>query len=102
MSKHTPTPWRYNEKYDQSDTLFFGSCGEKVIAFDAGDYDTEATCTCSDADAAYIVKAVNMHDEIVRLLEDIELLVRINAPMTDEDHMHQRIKKLIAKAKDTP
>lgn len=35
--------------------------------------------------------------EIIKLLEDIELLIRVNAPMTDGSAIHKAVKSAIAK-----
>lgn len=59
MTKHTPTPWVNN--------------GEGIIVCNDGDVFTMSTTLLDDkereANAAFIVKAVNCHDELVEALE---------------------------------
>ena len=79
MSDHTPTPWRVEEGAD----LIWGACNpDDHSSFGMGysivegkipgwkpykpDYDERA------ANAAFIVKAVNAYDEMVRILKAID------------------------------
>lgn len=52
----------------------------------------------ADAFAAQIATAVNCHAEFVKLFIDIEMLMRVNAQMTDGMPMHKAVKAALAKA----
>lgn len=63
MSKHTTTPWFYREKqgviFNKIDGPLGGSIDGVGVAFDV-----------SPTDAAYILKCVNMHEELVEALKN--------------------------------
>lgn len=62
MSEHTPTPW--------VQFAFDGKCDAIMPAGRDGDICTFRDAP-SDADAAFIVNAVNSHDALVKALEDM-------------------------------
>lgn len=92
---HTPTPWHMG---DDKHTSWFSILAMpkerggavKIIA----NMQTHAN---SEANAAFIVKACNAHQEMVNLLTDIELFMRVNAPMNDGCKIHKNIKSILAK-----
>ena len=65
MSEHTPTPWEIHEATSTRrgyDVQTAG--GEKLIVYDMK----------SGANAAFIVRAVNAHDELVGTLEMVSIM----------------------------
>jgi hypothetical protein len=89
---HTPTPWTTG-LYDAS--VAFTQIGVHV-AVCKPDLSLLAVCgpardEQSEADAAFLVRAVNAHEELVSLLKTMEYM----APNTE---LNNRIKKAIAKA----
>ena len=74
MSEHTPIPWKASD--DRKD--FIGQYGEKegwniwtedgtaVVAF------SPSYGACGEADANFIIKAVNSHDQLVEALKMLE------------------------------
>lgn len=77
---HTPLPWSFVPWHIEE--------GSPAVRAPAGYL---VTTTASDADAAFIVKAVNNHDALVKALE------RINSASFTEGTMHDAIRS----AKDT-
>ena len=59
MSKPTPTPWRYQGE------LSMGLMSYPIYT-ESGKYGHPATAT-SEQDAAFIVRAVNAHEELLQL-----------------------------------
>lgn len=55
MSAHTPTPWKISEF---GDGLSFISAADRAV-----------TQACRPEDAAFIVKACNAHDNLVRCMD---------------------------------
>lgn len=70
MTKHTPTPWCYKFSEDMN-----GYENENYVLYSeeenlcAGNYYSTPGIE-KEADAAFIVKAVNMHDELVKTLQE--------------------------------
>lgn len=68
MAEHTPTPWSATE---QRDWLEHSCCHDAAItAFENGKRQTIAEAHSSE-DAAFIVKAANNHDALVKALTDL-------------------------------
>jgi len=60
MSEHTPTPWKLSPWHIEE--------GPPAVLAPAG----HIVCTtASDDDAEFIAKAVNNHDRLVRMVEDL-------------------------------
>ncbi len=57
MSNHTPTPWHI-------ESVAVGAF-KSVVSLVSGTDGKVTNITCSDADAAFIVRAVNAHDAMV-------------------------------------
>ena len=63
--KHTPTPWNY------SSGMVWAGRGEEIAVARAA-RDDEATSPCErDANAEFIVRACNAHDELLEALRSI-------------------------------
>lgn len=62
MSGHTPTPWEADGITKEN--------GKKVYAgiYQVGNMRSAAICSAAYANAAFIVRAVNSHDELVAAL----------------------------------
>jgi hypothetical protein len=65
---HTPLPWKYTPDSKEKDGLWdviVGANGEQVIygiAYEGCSFENE------EADAAFIVRAVNAHEELLQML----------------------------------
>lgn len=65
-TKHTPTPWKHGfKRADESVVISSGGLGLTVAVVHQGAINN------AQANAANIVKCVNMHDELVDALIDI-------------------------------
>jgi hypothetical protein len=83
---HTPTPWRNGEKYIED---IYG--GDKFIAgVSVGFIKSQSDRDRVDADAAYIVRCVNAHDDLVAALQ--EMIIQFN----DISGANQKIGEKIA------
>ena len=60
MSNHTPTPWFVGKK---------GRTGQRVFATQQGTDGVVATGIENHANAEFIVRAVNAHDDLLRALQ---------------------------------
>ena len=74
MAEHTPTPWELFDDSGVTAIINPRACSSKReivfwTGFDASHYPKQAK-----ANAAFIVKAVNNHDQMVKALEEIEAL----------------------------
>jgi hypothetical protein len=100
---HTPTPWALGDSplcgngfctidaVDPTDGVGFIVC--EVYGIDHG----RIPCPTSEANAAYIVKAVNAHDKLV---EAARALIKYDATeYTDEEKWRLDYTDLLAKAK---
>ena len=100
MSEHTPTPW---------------ATKEEMIHAEDGDGRTIATMNHhqrghNDADAEFIVRAVNAHDKLLAVLEDllddVYCVVDFGCPFEDPNNcMHTTVmaaRAAIAKAEAKP
>lgn len=86
MSKHSPTPWISDYQPENSPHIWIeDACGMPLACFEPCD---QADGTAEEikeiisdqdhADAAFIVRAVNAHDELVALLRNDVLPVVMN------------------------
>lgn len=89
-TKHTPTPWLFNreksEIYSQQESTGTFDNGQRIIAktfVDASDYAQGKFY--SEPNAKLIVKAVNMHEELVGALKDLVSICEL------EDKYQRRI-----------
>lgn len=64
IAKHTPTPWVADTEPNQPEVLT-ESCKLIAVAYGTGTKHAEDA-----ANAAFIVRACNVHDELVELLEN--------------------------------
>lgn len=98
--EHSPTPWRVDD-----DTHIQDSIGEYILSETERPDERGETYTAEDA--AFIVKAVNCHDELVEAVEECVRAEEYrrkkmldNAPASDySDARIKRLKAAIAKAK---
>ena len=63
MNKHTPTPWSYQHKSDAYTHIIRGPNNRFICQFHQSTDDT------TKANAAFIVRACNAHDQLVEALE---------------------------------
>jgi hypothetical protein len=93
QTKHTPTPWEYVTKKDR-----FGS--EKLIS---GQPDSDGMrpvicgCIMNPSDAAYIVKCVNSHAELVEAL-GLVMKNSTNFRLKGPDYLIEKVEAALAKA----
>lgn len=66
MIKHTDTPWKINAGDDCPTVCFVGDV--KIVAAKLRGYDLHEN---DEIDAAFIVRAVNAHDDLVEALRSI-------------------------------
>lgn len=88
---HTPTPWRLD---NPESTLVIGS-NERIIA----DCDhPQLPDTEIEANAAFIVRAVNCHDDLVSALKNVMAMVIGEAPsLARENCTWERAEAALAK-----
>lgn len=116
MSEHTPTPWKTNALrdalpgsefalahaiYNADDTVF-------ICTVDAPDHLARKECSekVRDANARFIVKACNCHDELLdlakHLTKSLKAAVESNVDLPDfdaEDHvLIRKARRVIAQA----
>ena len=67
--QHTPTPWNYDSTW----ALIMGPKGEEIGAIHAGSTKDGARVRTLEAkaNAEFIVRAVNAHDDLVALLKEL-------------------------------
>ena len=83
--KHTPTPWVAIDEYIYSQDRF--EIGTTTTS--GFDYGTD------DANAAHIVKCVNMHDELVEALKEINDLNENHSPFGGEMYQDRIDRELV-------
>lgn len=83
-TKHTPTPWRQSR---QGHDILHDGKGEKVLI---------GICTEKD-NVAFIVRAVNIHDDLIEALESVQRILDYTSYFNEEDK--QRVNAALAKAK---
>lgn len=87
---HTPTPWRHEKKPYNGYRIISDSGGDQVIEFS----DFEG----SEANAEFIVTAVNAHEDLVEALK--YLIEETEKPANEKNIPHVRMicKEALAKA----
>ena len=95
--KHTPTPWQIHSDFYETDII-----GNIDDATDGIPYALVAMMDVTNdnwkANAAFIVKCVNLHDELVHVVEQFVNGAFTNAITSDHDETFER---LLAKAHHT-
>lgn len=86
LPKATPTPWVTDSVVEPNHV--FGSNGNHVAKMDG----------ISSADAEFIVRAVNCHEELVRCLQQAREFVVNHGPTYGKDGVLREWDALIAKA----
>lgn len=76
MAEHTPTPWSYKPAKFPTDGEFDCGIGAAIGGTSFCIAETFGRCATTikldaQANAAFIVKAVNSHDDLVKALEEI-------------------------------
>jgi hypothetical protein len=85
-TKHTPTPWTYEPQPFRPESIWAGT---KLIAQVVGD------SAETEGNAAFIVCAVNVHDELLYVVEQFVNGAFTNAITSEHDETFER---LLAKA----
>lgn len=97
-TQHTPTPWKCAARP--------GPCGTHLLCIaSANDLLIADIWGGSEANAAFIVRAVNAHDELVAALRGVLVWAdRYRPPLSpDSIEMLERVRAALAKAKvDVP
>ncbi len=99
-TKHTPTPWKYHETFTAGEPQgFVISAGAlNICQLFTGDNQAD-----EEADAAFIVRACNAHDEMVAALSDayshVTLLGSGQTPPLSNSEMCHLLGTALAKAK---
>lgn len=79
--KHTPTPWRRTGTQIQIDGRYIGSTGpSNIMSNKTAQTQAAAAAPINEANAAFIVQAVNSHDMLLKALCDIQLDVDMTNP----------------------
>lgn len=97
MSKHTLTPWTLHEFSDRwaiRDSLTHSEIAE-VIRLSSDEMNNE------QANAAHIVLAVNMHDDLIEFIESLTL-ANGKYPYLDGKSIVADARAILAKKKDQP
>lgn len=87
---HTPTPWKLIESNHDFEVV--DSKGETV--FDDGSAAAEYSATCSREDAAFIVRAVNNFEFLLKLAENYATAIDSQLPV-----LATEIRKYITEAR---
>lgn len=94
MSEHTKTPWKW------MDGFFYGPAHRQWVASATAHHDDTASIDISPEDAAFIIKAVNCHDELLTQLKRAQrMLLQTNWQI---DGAMDDIAESIAKAEAKP
>jgi hypothetical protein len=71
-TKHSPTPWRIDADVNADETAIVCSReGGDIVALSPGIEGWELSAELWPANAAHIVKCVNLHDELVAALREV-------------------------------
>lgn len=96
-SEHTPTPW----KVEKSETYSLSEHGKSFNYSLVSESDFERIAIVGkhkEANAAFIVRAVNAHGELISLLKEIHILHR---ELNVSEHLDNRIQQAITKSEET-
>lgn len=91
-TKHTPTPWFLSGPHND------GSAGIYTTANPSVDSSVAAFSDVGEANAAFIVRACNAHDELVAALENTLQFAKACQHMSEDKLMRQAIQHDIDKA----
>jgi uncharacterized protein YegP (UPF0339 family) len=78
MTKHTETPWEVFES--NGDTLIRAKNGKTVVD---SEYNGSMTAFANKEDAAFICKAVNAHEDLVKAARRAVDVIKGNSPMKE-------------------
>jgi hypothetical protein len=94
VNKHTSTPWKISELKTSINGTDFD--GEQIRILDIPDHEAES----QQADAEFVVRAVNCHDELVHLLkEQLDCWEKgIIVDIKPGSNFHLNVRAAIAKA----
>ena len=96
--EHTPTPWTVWKLAPDSDEL-----ERSIVTTQSGDIEVTGIVNL-DADAAFIVKAANCHDDLVRALEDllrVDCASEAGVYCNDRAAVQGRARAALAKAQES-
>lgn len=80
-TQHTQVPWHIEPlQADQGESIAVCAAGIGVVAVISPDEDGTFTREIDEANAAFIVKAVNAHDQLVAALKMAEAYISTRAP----------------------
>ena len=96
MPDHSPTPWTFTHNQSQDHGYITDASGLPVI--DDGGKWSEPHAMLLD-DMEHVVRAVNMHDELIELLSNIVGFDDSTQDRTLPTHLLKDARKLLAKAK---
>ncbi len=91
MGKHTPLPWEISKNGNIIATVKKGA--DCLIAKISSPKTPE-----KKANAAYIIKAVNAHDELLTAIKDVQIKLLTGASIKADGDLCDRIEALIVKA----
>ena len=86
MSKHTQGPWRVGIRTAHSKRDVYGPLGELVVLADAVFTDLAT----AQANAAYIVRACNAHEDLVKALEELIGVAEAATALDERDDIWER------------
>jgi hypothetical protein len=98
MSKHTPTPWKIVAPRDGWISIH-GPRGEEIIEVNASDGLDDPTYYPDRDNAAFIVKACNEYDELVKAVRALVQVTGTLSPTHSADALAAHVQGLAVLAK---
>jgi len=101
--KHTDTPWKEDLEACVNEIKLVGANGDYVCTIETeGNFD-EPSGINNSANAEFIVRCCNSHDELVKALRDLLYLFDVGNMENEPDEPEQvRAKKVLVNAEKTP
>jgi len=82
MADHTPTPWHTGSTFNDELVMAFDDNRECIVA--ELKVDSDLTGDRSDANAAFIVKAVNSHAALVKARDLLDRVLELYFPPSEK------------------
>lgn len=104
MAEHTPTPWTVDKVHFSGECHLHGPNGEEFALLYVSDGADDPEPYPAEANAAFIVKAVNNHDALVEALEDLisDAERQMKNPSHHQPFSLQKARDALARVGDAP
>lgn len=97
MTEHSMLPWRVvDHAWDASSIVSAEDYSIATLSVEDNEETADAEQACMDANAAFIVRACNCHDELVQMLEEARRSVDAHAHETNAPMYLDRLARLDA------